>query len=241
MQYVTRAITLGLQGTCNQQKLPTGKGDVGDGHIPVGRLLEKAAPTGTALASKCNNCLLHGRPPLHQQRWHLCKRCMRESSEPSSRCCLRVTPEWVGKGELPKGANTIRGGGGPMMCWQRPHIEKLGMIRALGELDCSSAYSLKGTRQVRGQGRDFCVIIDPLLLWRESIGHKRGRVGGECKGKLQVPRQDGRAKAKELHMTGVDGLLIKIVESEGLWVDAEVLDQERSMQYVLLYLFYSEE
>ncbi|RWV96707.1 hypothetical protein GW17_00040560 [Ensete ventricosum] len=55
--------------------------------------------------------------------------------------------------------------------------------------------------------------------------HKRGRGGGECKGKLQVPRQDGRAEAKELHKTDVDGLLIKIAESEGLWVDAGVLDQ----------------
>ncbi|RRT45710.1 hypothetical protein B296_00030064 [Ensete ventricosum] len=33
------------------------------------------------------------------------------------------------------------------------HMGVVGMIRALGELDCSSAYSLKGTRQVRGQGR----------------------------------------------------------------------------------------
>ncbi|RZS26392.1 hypothetical protein BHM03_00059779 [Ensete ventricosum] len=43
--------------------------------------------------------------------------------------------------------------------------------------------------------------------------------------KLQVPRQGGRAKAKKLHKTGVDGLLIKIAKSEGLWVDAGVLDQ----------------
>ncbi|RWV84899.1 hypothetical protein GW17_00053351 [Ensete ventricosum] len=57
----------------------------------------------------------------------------------------------------------------------------------------------------------------------------------------QVPRQDGKAEAKELHKTGVDGLLIKIAESEGLWVDAGVLDQEKYRQYVLLYLFYSEE
>ncbi|RWV80295.1 hypothetical protein GW17_00058461 [Ensete ventricosum] len=47
----------------------------------------------------------------------------------------------------------------------------------------------------------------------------------EDKGKLQVPRQGGRAEAKELHKTGVDGLLIKITESERLWVDAGVLDQ----------------
>ncbi|RZS24243.1 hypothetical protein BHM03_00057295 [Ensete ventricosum] len=75
------------------------------------------------------------------------------------------------------------------------------------------------------QRRDFHGVIDPLLSWRESIGHKRGRGGGECRGKLQVPRQGRRAEAKELHKTGVDGLLIKIAENERLWVDAGVLDQ----------------
>ncbi|RRT49483.1 hypothetical protein B296_00026035 [Ensete ventricosum] len=73
--------------------------------------------------------------------------------------------------------------------------------------------------------RDFRGVIDPLLSWRESIGRKRGRGDGECRGKLQVPRQGGRAKAKELHKTSVDGLLIKIVESERLRADTGVLDQ----------------
>ncbi|RZR75480.1 hypothetical protein BHM03_00058847 [Ensete ventricosum] len=82
--------------------------------------------------------------------------------------------------------------------------------------------------------RNFRGVIDPLLSWRESIGRKRGRGGGECKGKLQVPRQGGRAKAKELHKTGVDGLLIKIAKSEGLWVDARVLEQ--GTKYTVLYL-----
>ncbi|RWV96865.1 hypothetical protein GW17_00040392 [Ensete ventricosum] len=72
---------------------------------------------------------------------------------------------------------------------------------------------------------DFHVVIDPVLSWRESISRKRGIGGGECKGKLQVPRQDGRAEAKELHKTGVDGHLIKRDKSEGLHVDARVLDQ----------------
>ncbi|RRT74044.1 hypothetical protein B296_00005982 [Ensete ventricosum] len=67
-------------------------------------------------------------------------------------------------------------------------------------------------------------VIDPLLLWRESVGRKRGGGGRECRGKLQVPRQGGRAEANELHKTGVDGLLIKIAESEGLRIDAGVLD-----------------
>ncbi|RWW15487.1 hypothetical protein GW17_00020680 [Ensete ventricosum] len=35
----------------------------------------------------------------------------------------------------------------------------------------------------------------------------------------------GRAEAKELHKTGVDGLLIKRAKSDGLWVDTRVLDQ----------------
>ncbi|RRT34807.1 hypothetical protein B296_00053954 [Ensete ventricosum] len=55
--------------------------------------------------------------------------------------------------------------------------------------------------------------------------HKRDQGGGKCIGKLHVPRQDGRAEAKELHKTDVDGLLIKIAESEKLQVDAGVLDQ----------------
>ncbi|RZR94418.1 hypothetical protein BHM03_00023103 [Ensete ventricosum] len=54
---------------------------------------------------------------------------------------------------------------------------------------------------------------------------KGGQGGGEYKGKLQVPRQDGRVEAKELHKTSIDELLIKIAENEGLWVDAGVLYQ----------------
>ncbi|RRT44308.1 hypothetical protein B296_00011030 [Ensete ventricosum] len=73
--------------------------------------------------------------------------------------------------------------------------------------------------------RDFPGVIDPSLSWRESIGRKRGRGGEECKDKLQVPRQGGRTEAKELHKTSVDGLLIKIAESEGLQINAKVLDQ----------------
>ncbi|RRT65960.1 hypothetical protein B296_00009282 [Ensete ventricosum] len=100
-------------------------------------------------------------------------------------------------------------------------------------------YSLKETRQVRGQGRncwenkdvlkqrrDFRGVINSLLSWRESVGRKRGRGGGECKGKLQVPRQAGRAEAKKLHKTDVDRLLIKIAESGRLRVDEEFLTKE---------------
>ncbi|RWW81148.1 hypothetical protein BHE74_00010486 [Ensete ventricosum] len=79
------------------------------------------------------------------------------------------------------------------------------------------------------QRRDFRGVLDPLLSWRESVGRKMGQGGGECKGKLQAPRQGRRAEAKELHKTSVDGLLIKIIESEGLQIDAELLDQERKL------------
>ncbi|RWW49930.1 hypothetical protein BHE74_00043843 [Ensete ventricosum] len=46
-----------------------------------------------------------------------------------------------------------------------------------------------------------------------------------AKEKLQVPRHGRKAEAKELHKTGVNKLLIKIAENEGLRVDAGVLDQ----------------
>ncbi|RWW50906.1 hypothetical protein BHE74_00042799 [Ensete ventricosum] len=73
--------------------------------------------------------------------------------------------------------------------------------------------------------QDFRGVIDPLLSQRESVGRKRDGGCREYRGKLQVSRQDGRAETKELHKIGVDGLLIKIAESEGLRVDAGVLDQ----------------
>ncbi|RRT66213.1 hypothetical protein B296_00039710, partial [Ensete ventricosum] len=58
-----------------------------------------------------------------------------------------------------------------------------------------------------------------------DVGQERGRRGGECRGNLQVLGQDRRAEAKKLHKTDVNELLIKIVESGGLRVDAGVLDQ----------------
>ncbi|RWV88941.1 hypothetical protein GW17_00048932 [Ensete ventricosum] len=72
---------------------------------------------------------------------------------------------------------------------------------------------------------DFRGVIDPLLSWRESIGRKRGRRGGECRDKLKVPRRRKGRETKKLHKTGVDGLLVKIAESERLRVDIGVLDQ----------------
>ncbi|RRT32689.1 hypothetical protein B296_00047359 [Ensete ventricosum] len=107
------------------------------------------------------------------------------------------------------------------------------MIGVAGELNCFSAHirlrepgkSEDKADTMVPQRRDFCGVINPLLSWRESIGRKRDQGGGKCRGKLQVPRYDRRAEAKELHKTDVDRLLIKIVESEGLRVDAGVLDQ----------------
>ncbi|RWW64653.1 hypothetical protein BHE74_00028091 [Ensete ventricosum] len=101
------------------------------------------------------------------------------------------------------------------------------MIGAAGELDYFSAYiRLREPDKSEDKAeRDFRGVIDPLLSWRESIGRKRDRGGGKYRGTLQVPRQDRRAEAKELHKIDVDGLLIKIAQSEGLRVDAGMLDQ----------------
>ncbi|RZS14663.1 hypothetical protein BHM03_00046387 [Ensete ventricosum] len=106
------------------------------------------------------------------------------------------------------------------------------MIRVTKELDYFSAYihlrepdKLEDKADVMVSQRwDFHGVIYPLLSWRESVGRKRGRGGGECRGKLQVLRQCERTETKELHQTSVDGLLITIAESEGLQVDARVLN-----------------
>ncbi|RRT49191.1 hypothetical protein B296_00027346 [Ensete ventricosum] len=83
------------------------------------------------------------------------------------------------------------------------------MIGAIGELDYFNAY----------------IRLRESEKSKENADRKTGLGGGECRGKLQVPRQDGRVEAKELHKTGADELLIKIAESEGLRIDAGVLDQ----------------
>ncbi|RZS26762.1 hypothetical protein BHM03_00060152 [Ensete ventricosum] len=101
------------------------------------------------------------------------------------------------------------------------------MIEAVGELDFFSAHiRLREPSKSEDKAeRDFCGVINRLLSWRESIGRKRDRGGEKCRGKLQVPGQGERTKAKKLHKTDVDGLLIKIAESKGLRVDAGVLYQ----------------
>ncbi|RZS14821.1 hypothetical protein BHM03_00046558 [Ensete ventricosum] len=101
------------------------------------------------------------------------------------------------------------------------------MVRVTGELDCFGAsIHLREPDKLEDKVEWFFHgIIDPLLLWRESISRKKGRGGGECRGKLQVPKQGERAETKELRKISVDGLLIKIVESEEVRVDVGVLDQ----------------
>ncbi|RWW46750.1 hypothetical protein BHE74_00047302 [Ensete ventricosum] len=82
-----------------------------------------------------------------------------------------------------------------------------------------------GKSEDKAEGGTSVESSIPCSYGGRALVVKGGRGGGECKGKLQVPRQGGRAEAKELHKTGVDGLLIKIAESGGLRVDAGVLDQ----------------
>lgn len=64
----------------------------------------------------------------------------------------------------------------------------------------------------------------PCSHRRRAHGYNRGRKGGEYSGKLQVQKQGRRVETRELHKIVVDGLLIKIIESMGLWVDVGVLD-----------------
>ncbi|RWW10518.1 hypothetical protein GW17_00025931 [Ensete ventricosum] len=96
----------------------------------------------------------------------------------------------------------------------------------------------------------------------EALGYRRGGTsvessipcshGGRAlvvKGAEEVENAEANSKsqdkaesaeAKELHKIGVNKLLIKIAKSGELRVDTRVLDQG-NRQYVVLYLFYSEE
>ncbi|RRT31731.1 hypothetical protein B296_00026387 [Ensete ventricosum] len=72
--------------------------------------------------------------------------------------------------------------------------------------------------------QDFRGVIDPLLSRRESIIVKgTEEVGMQRQTPSTKTWQKGRGQ--ELHKIGVVRLLIKIVESGGLQVDAGVLDQ----------------
>lgn len=55
-------------------------------------------------------------------------------------------------------------------------------------------------------------LLIPCSHRGRAYGRKRGQDNGECSGKLKVPNQGRRAKAKELSKTSVDELLIKVNE-----------------------------
>ncbi|RZR88106.1 hypothetical protein BHM03_00015627 [Ensete ventricosum] len=126
-----------------------------------------------------------------------------------------VTREWVGEGELPRERTKIRDGGGPTM-YDRSD-RRVGLFSdniCLREPDKSEEKAEGGTS------------VESLI----PCSH-RGRAL-VVKGAEEVENAEANSKyqdraegAKELHKTGVDGLLIKIAKSEGLRVDAGVLDQ----------------
>ncbi|RWW56537.1 hypothetical protein BHE74_00036741 [Ensete ventricosum] len=150
-----------------------------------------------------------------------------------------VIQEWVDEGEFLRERTKNRR-------WRRPydvlaeatHGEvvvrvqhtRICMIRATGELDCFSTH-IRLREPDKLEDKAKCKSTDSRAMglaapwYHKGIGRKRGRGGGKCKGKLQVPRQGRRAEAKELYKISINGLLIKIAESEGLWIDTGVLDQ----------------
>ncbi|RZS14429.1 hypothetical protein BHM03_00046112 [Ensete ventricosum] len=148
-----------------------------------------------------------------------------------------VTQEWVDEGELPSERTKYRR-------WRRPydvlaeathgevvvrvHHTRICMIRVAGELNYFSAHIRlrePGKSEDKAEVETFVEPSIPSSHGGRALVVKRGRGGGEYKGKLQVLRHGERAEAKELHKTGVDELLIKVAESEGLWVDAGVPNQ----------------
>ncbi|RWW74393.1 hypothetical protein BHE74_00017672 [Ensete ventricosum] len=110
----------------------------------------------------------------------------------------------------------------PKELYKAHRVDRGGIVRdntTHTEMSCEGHDHLKShglDNAMVPQRLDFRGIIDPLLSWRESVDRKKGRGGGECRGKQQVSRQGERAEAMELHMTDVDELLIKIAESERL-------------------------
>ncbi|RWW58403.1 hypothetical protein BHE74_00034727 [Ensete ventricosum] len=115
------------------------------------------------------------------------------------------------------------------------------MIMSYWELHFSEQHNSKKGSGFKEQIPGYCTDGYSMCMIRVtgeldcSSAYIRLREPGKSENKVE------RVEAKELHKTSFDGLLIKIAESEGLRVDVVVLDQERSRQYVLLYLFYSEE
>ncbi|RWV82933.1 hypothetical protein GW17_00055522, partial [Ensete ventricosum] len=63
-----------------------------------------------------------------------------------------------GRRLIAKGANTIGGGGGPMICWQRPHMERLGGTSMESSIPCSHrgrALVVKGAEEVENTEANF--------------------------------------------------------------------------------------
>ncbi|RWV87792.1 hypothetical protein GW17_00050180 [Ensete ventricosum] len=120
------------------------------------------------------------------------------------------------------------------------------MIGAAGELDYFGAY-IRLREPDKSEDKIECKATDSWVMGLAAPWYRRGGTSVESSipcshggralvvkeaeevenAKAKSKYQDSkRAKAKELRKTDVDGLLIKIAESEGLRVDAGVLNQE---------------
>lgn len=69
------------------------------------------------------------------------------------------------------------------------------------------------------------------------LSHDKGQGGREYRDKLQILRQDWKVEARKFCKTDVNMCLIKIAKDGGLQVNAWVLDQKTSRQYVVFYMF----
>ncbi|RRT40206.1 hypothetical protein B296_00040884 [Ensete ventricosum] len=113
------------------------------------------------------------------------------------------------------------------------------MIGAIGELDYFSAYI---RLREPNKSEDKTEAMSLAAPWYRrggtsveslipcSYGERALVINGaeeleNAEANSRYQDRGGRVEAKELHKTDVDGLLIKIAESEGLRIDARVLDQ----------------
>ncbi|RWW87482.1 hypothetical protein BHE74_00003698 [Ensete ventricosum] len=92
------------------------------------------------------------------------------------------------------------------------HIATIGLAH---RPDASTSYADVATDLVAELAR----TCDPRVVDEGELPRER------TKNRRWQRSYDVRTKAKELHKTGINGLLIKIAESEGLRIDAGVLDQ----------------
>ncbi|RWW76717.1 hypothetical protein BHE74_00015169 [Ensete ventricosum] len=91
---------------------------------------------------------------------------------------LGVTQEWVSEGELPKRANTIGDGGGPTMCWQRPHMEIFSLVSSLQPYPSSWSLPLYSP--------PLRLLSRPMLSLHESKGLMTPRKSRLC-GTMVLP------------------------------------------------------